>query len=424
MKLLERSCSVTHELLLAEDADATLLIRERVASPSEDALGVTASEDTTGASVWGSAVVLARWLSEHKDELAGATVIELGAGCGIAGLAAASLGAAHVTLTDLNEATLTNLRHNVESNRNDVAGAVRVDRLDWSDPASWPSCCERAQLLLGADLLYDGAAAPLLAALARRLLKPGGAFLHCGPTHGRVGAGDLAPAMAAAGLVEEARAAPSADMLVSPLADADAAGEACAAHYRRLLTAETFVLQRFRHASFLAAASARAADAPLPDAYVRLADETMGPMERRLIAGNARVEAVDAAELLRELERGERLRHAVGPRSTLAYVPGVLSSAECARLRVFTEAALTRPDGQPWRTWGDSVDQELEWQLDLHDGRAELVELLSERAVARLWRLEGRLVANALHPVRGQRPIGLPRPPEGSGRSFTPRSAA
>ena len=72
----------------------------------------------------------------------------------------------------------------------------------------------------------------------------------------------------------------------------------------------------------------------------------------------------------------ERLRHAVGPRSTLAYVPGVLSSAECARLRVFTEAALTRPDGQPWRTWGDSVDQELEWQLDL---QLKLREMLQQK---------------------------------------------
>lgn len=383
MRLLERSCYVTHEL--KAEGGTTLLIREGVAAAEEPTFGTTAAEDTTGTSMWGAAIILARWLVEHRAELIGSSVIELGAGCGFTGLSAASLGAACVTLTDLNDAALINLHHNVESNRDSVVGTVRVCQLDWNDPASWPT--ERASFLLGADLLYDASAPRLLAALASRLLKPGGVFLHCGQLHGRIASSELSPAMAAVGLVEEAHCEASPDMLGPALADDDAAGEACVEHYRQLLTKDTFVLQRFRRASFLAAVQTRARDTPLPEPYPRLAAEKMGPLERALIAGNAKVTEVQPAALLEELDRGERLHYPIGPQSQFAYVPAVLSRAECARLRAFAEAAITQPDGKPWCTQGDSVDEALEWQLDLYDGRAQLVELLGERAVSRLWRL-------------------------------------
>ena len=153
--------------------------------------------------------------------------------------------------------------------------------------------------------------------------------------------------MAAAGLVEEAHCEPSPDLLGPALADDDAVGEACVAHYQQVLSKDTFVLQRFRRASFLAAVQARAADAPLPDPYPRLAAEKMGPLERALVAGNADVAEVEAAALLDELDRGERLHYPIGPQSQLAYVPDVLSRAECAKLRAFAEAAITQPDGKP-----------------------------------------------------------------------------
>lgn len=55
--------------------------------------------------------MLARWLVDRKDVLDQATLCELGAGCGVPGLAAAVYGKpAEVFLTDINEQTVDNMR--------------------------------------------------------------------------------------------------------------------------------------------------------------------------------------------------------------------------------------------------------------------------------------------------------------------------
>jgi predicted nicotinamide N-methyase len=58
----------------------------------------------TGGSVWESAVVLAHFLASHTcgtpEWWRQKRVLELGAGCGLAGLVAAALGAREVVLTD------------------------------------------------------------------------------------------------------------------------------------------------------------------------------------------------------------------------------------------------------------------------------------------------------------------------------------
>eukprot|EP01052_Picozoa_sp_SAG31_P054174 SAG31_NODE_14275_length_817_cov_1.033426_1_plen_180_part_10 len=74
-----------------------------------------AVDDCTGLSVWASAVVLARWCAANPEELRGKRCIELGAGTGLAGLAAALYcRPASVCLTDFAPFTLANLRHNVQ----------------------------------------------------------------------------------------------------------------------------------------------------------------------------------------------------------------------------------------------------------------------------------------------------------------------
>ena len=60
-------------------------------------------------------------------------VIEVGAGCGVAGLAVAKYtGASHVTLTDFQSAVLAQLRHNVHENFDSIGRcATEVRFLDW-----------------------------------------------------------------------------------------------------------------------------------------------------------------------------------------------------------------------------------------------------------------------------------------------------
>ena len=77
---------------------------------------------------WASGVVMCRALVERAEEmrLAGADVLEVGAGCGVAGFLAARLGARRVTFTDYLPGLLRNLDASVELNR--AATRRRVPR--------------------------------------------------------------------------------------------------------------------------------------------------------------------------------------------------------------------------------------------------------------------------------------------------------
>ena len=90
----------------------------------------------TGRTVWDAAVVLAKYL-EHKyghgrRSLERRRVLELGAGTGLAGLAAAALGAS-VILSDL-DYCLPALKANVLATTIEPPGQVSVLELDWLRP--------------------------------------------------------------------------------------------------------------------------------------------------------------------------------------------------------------------------------------------------------------------------------------------------
>lgn len=96
-----------------------------------------ATPGVTGAVVWDSGVVLAKFLEHSVDSqrllLRGARAVDLGSGCGLVGCVAALLGA-HVVLTDLAD-RLKLLRKNVALNVDDphVPGSARVTELVWGD---------------------------------------------------------------------------------------------------------------------------------------------------------------------------------------------------------------------------------------------------------------------------------------------------
>lgn len=111
----------------------------------------------TASRVWPAAFELATAVAEA--DVAGKRAIELGAGAGLAGLAAAAAGA-DVTLTDLPE-NLDLLRRNAAANGLDAGVAA----LDWRDAAA--AGLGRFDVVLAADavfwpVLFD----PLLDAMA------------------------------------------------------------------------------------------------------------------------------------------------------------------------------------------------------------------------------------------------------------------
>ncbi|KAG5177574.1 putative methyltransferase-domain-containing protein, partial [Tribonema minus] len=175
-----------------------LRIRELAIQRASSPFGTGADAYTTGLGIWGSSLVMARWLTDAPMQkiLKSATVVELGAGCGVAGLTAAVYTrAASVLMTDLNEATLDNLRHNVELNRTAahtpptppaLQCEVQVAALDWSDPSTYPPA-GKAHVLLGCDLVYHKESVAPLIRVARKLVRPGGSLLLVSPASNRDG---------------------------------------------------------------------------------------------------------------------------------------------------------------------------------------------------------------------------------------------
>ena len=137
----------------------------------------------TGLTLWDGAVVLAKLLeTRFAAGMAGVRVVEVGAGTGAAGIAAAMLGA-DALLTDLPYA-LDNLRDCARRNAGALKGSAAVAALDWADPRGSAAAlppelrgrldAANVDLIIGADVVWvPELIAPLgntLRVLARRAL--------------------------------------------------------------------------------------------------------------------------------------------------------------------------------------------------------------------------------------------------------------
>lgn len=95
---------------------------------------------------WASGQVLARWLLDHPEVVAGRTVLDFGSGSGVAGIAAAKAGAARVLACDLDPDALLATRLNAALNAVEVELYADFDHIDTA-----------LDLILVADVLYDRA---------------------------------------------------------------------------------------------------------------------------------------------------------------------------------------------------------------------------------------------------------------------------
>ncbi|MDX1934130.1 MAG: hypothetical protein SFU56_16135 [Capsulimonadales bacterium] len=151
-----------------------------VAVTDQDALAnrIRTEEDLCnfpyGLMLWASAIGLAQKLSAEPERIRGRRVLEIGAGIGVAGLAAAHLGGV-VTQTDYLEEALILCRHNARVNG--IAGTV-TRRGDWR---AWPSDLPPFPVVIGSDVLYDREMHPVLRELLPSLVEPGGTVLLSDP---------------------------------------------------------------------------------------------------------------------------------------------------------------------------------------------------------------------------------------------------
>lgn len=121
--------------------------------------------------LWPAALVLAGLASGLKPAPRAdprEPILELGAGMGLPGLAAALHGR-HVVLSDIHPDALEFARAAVEMNH--LEDKVTVCALDWIAPSL---DLGRYHTILGAEILYHRNLYPHLVALLRRLLVPGG----------------------------------------------------------------------------------------------------------------------------------------------------------------------------------------------------------------------------------------------------------
>ena len=176
--------------IVADIAAAPLKIcegdAEYVATDS-DAFGHCTARDQTGCFLWSASLALARWLANDEraqSYLAGCKVVELGAGCGAPGIAAALYcRCASVMLTDLSTTTLDNLRANAALNRPACTTSCEVSALDWAaTEESWRAVVGGStpvDTVLGSDLTYTADGASLIGSVVRALLARDGVFIYC-----------------------------------------------------------------------------------------------------------------------------------------------------------------------------------------------------------------------------------------------------
>jgi predicted nicotinamide N-methyase len=115
--------------------------------------------------LWEAAIVLSRFMV-NLAPAPGTTVLELGAGLGAPGLAAAALGCS-VTLSDYEEVILDFERVSAAASKLDT---VEFEMLDWLNPPEM----ERYDVILGAEVLFRKEFFEPLLGIMRHALKPDG----------------------------------------------------------------------------------------------------------------------------------------------------------------------------------------------------------------------------------------------------------
>ena len=126
-----------------------------------------------GIVLWPAAIALTHEVAARPDDFRGKRVLELGAGTGLPGIVAASLGAL-VAQTDRQEVAMSVCRRNGE--RNGVGG-IEYRLADWTE---WTDS-ERYDWIIGSDVLYGAAMHPYLRRIFDTNLAPGGRILLSDP---------------------------------------------------------------------------------------------------------------------------------------------------------------------------------------------------------------------------------------------------
>jgi predicted nicotinamide N-methyase len=142
-------------------------VKIKVVKNSEEILteAINDAETPVWVELWPSSLALARWLWNNKS-LKGQTVLELGAGLGLPGVAAGMRGA-EVLQTDYMPEALEIAGENARLNK---VNNLRTAVADWRNF----NITERFDFIIGSDILYHPDLNPFLKRIFQDNLKPGG----------------------------------------------------------------------------------------------------------------------------------------------------------------------------------------------------------------------------------------------------------
>lgn len=177
-------CFFVPDLFLNEDYD---VVTYEIGDVSQRVLclqSASTDHDLTGQVVWPVSVLLAWFVASRRERLRGSRVLEVGAGCGLSGLVAATCGAARVALTDGSDVVVRLLEQGVD--RLELEN-VLVHNLLWGDRPSFDAFNaadpDPYDYVIGADVVcWPKLVVPLLEtvlALLRRSPREDAAFI-CG----------------------------------------------------------------------------------------------------------------------------------------------------------------------------------------------------------------------------------------------------
>ncbi|PIO58958.1 hypothetical protein TELCIR_19591 [Teladorsagia circumcincta] len=125
---------------------------------------------TTGLSLWQASCDLANFLCRFVD-LSNARVLELGAGCGLTGIAVArSFCNSLVSLSDYDPKVLEQLEFNVQENFGKVHSSVQVLNIDWTS-FDIAQLLNAPDVVIAADVVYDSKILPALCGVLRSCLQ-------------------------------------------------------------------------------------------------------------------------------------------------------------------------------------------------------------------------------------------------------------